>query len=89
LISSTPLQQLPGLLTLQHFLSSWIKGYNNWKNIEIIMNELPAIEVVYDALNALYHNPDPVSKERASQWLGDLQKSVRTHHIFRWFFSKN
>lgn len=40
------------------------------------MNELPAIEVVYDALNALYHNPDPTSKERASQWLGDLQKSV-------------
>ena len=22
------------------------------------MNELPAIEIVYDALNALYHNPD-------------------------------
>lgn len=42
------------------------------------MNELPAIEVVYDALNALYHNPDPISKERASQWLGDLQKSVRS-----------
>lgn len=40
------------------------------------MNELPAIEVVYDALNALYHNPDPISKERASQWLGDLQKSI-------------
>lgn len=40
------------------------------------MNQLPAIEVVYDALNALYHNPDPISKERASQWLGDLQKSI-------------
>lgn len=40
------------------------------------MNELPAIEIVYDALNALYHNPDPTSKERASQWLGELQKSI-------------
>ena len=52
------------------------------------MNELPAIEVVYDALNALYHNPDPVSKERASQWLGDLQKSVSTHDIFVCLFSR-
>ena len=40
------------------------------------MNELPEIEIVYEALKALYHNPDPSSKERASQWLGDLQKSV-------------
>lgn len=46
------------------------------------MNELPAIEVVYDALNALYHNPDPASKERASQWLNELQRSV----IFCFFF---
>ena len=53
------------------------------------MNELPAIEIVYDALNALYHNPDPTSKERASQWLGELQKSVNCqNHMILHCFSK-
>lgn len=47
------------------------------------MNELPAIETVYEALNALYHNPDTSSKERASQWLGELQKSVSYHDKIR------
>ena len=45
------------------------------------MNELPEIEIVYEALKALYHNPDHSSKERASQWLGDLQKSVGNFQI--------
>jgi len=40
------------------------------------MNELPDIKIVYDALNALYHIPDPASKESASKFLGDLQKSI-------------
>ena len=44
------------------------------------MNEIPAIEIVYEALEALYHNPDPASKEKASQWLGELQKSVITQN---------
>jgi len=53
------------------------------------MNELPAIEIVYDALNALYHNPDPTSKERASQWLGELQKSVNCqNHMICTVFRK-
>jgi len=41
------------------------------------MNELPDIDMVYAALDALYRNPDPSSNQGASKWLGELQKSVR------------
>lgn len=41
------------------------------------MQEMPSIDMVYQGLNALYHNPEPDSKEGASKWLGQLQKSVR------------
>lgn len=37
----------------------------------------PNLALVYQAVQALYHDPDPAGKERASVWLGDLQRSVR------------
>lgn len=40
------------------------------------MDQKPDIELVYLAVTSLYHNPNPSEKERASQWLGNLQKSV-------------
>lgn len=39
--------------------------------------EKPALQTVYQAVQALYHDPDPSGKERASLWLGELQRSVR------------
>lgn len=38
--------------------------------------EKPALQTVYQAVQALYHDPDPSGKERASLWLGELQRSV-------------
>uniref|UniRef100_A0ACB8FM75 Uncharacterized protein n=1 Tax=Sphaerodactylus townsendi TaxID=933632 RepID=A0ACB8FM75_9SAUR len=35
----------------------------------------PGLQVVYQAVQALYHDPDPSGKERASLWLGELQRS--------------
>ena len=37
----------------------------------------PTLALVYQAVQALYHDPDPAGKERASVWLGELQRSVR------------
>lgn len=37
----------------------------------------PSLAMVYQAVQALYHDPDPAGKERASVWLGELQRSVR------------
>lgn len=37
----------------------------------------PSLTLVYQAVQALYHDPDPSGKERASLWLGELQRSVR------------
>ena len=39
--------------------------------------EKPALELVLRALDALYHCDDALEKERASQWLTQLQASVR------------
>lgn len=36
----------------------------------------PSLTLVYQAVQALYHDPDPSGKERASVWLGELQRSV-------------
>ncbi|OPJ87017.1 transportin-3 [Patagioenas fasciata monilis] len=36
----------------------------------------PSLQVVYQAVQALYHDPDPSGKERASCWLGELQRSL-------------
>lgn len=40
------------------------------------MDSSPSLDTVYQAVYTLYHNPDPSEKEKASQWLGELQKSV-------------
>ncbi|XP_001602761.1 transportin-3 [Nasonia vitripennis] len=40
------------------------------------MDSMPSLETVYQAVYSLYNNPDTAEKERASQWLGELQKSV-------------
>ncbi|XP_041351282.1 transportin-3-like [Gigantopelta aegis] len=40
------------------------------------MEQIPSLETVTQALQALYNNPDVVGKEKASVWLGELQKSV-------------
>lgn len=37
----------------------------------------PPIEEVLQAIHALYNDPNPQEKEKASAWLGKLQKSVR------------
>lgn len=42
----------------------------------INMDSLPPIETVYQAVFSLYNNPDTSEKERASQYLNELQKSV-------------
>jgi len=39
--------------------------------------EKPSVEQVQSVINTLYSNPDPHNKEKASEWLGDLQRSVR------------
>lgn len=40
------------------------------------MDSPPTLETVRQAIHALYHNPDTSGKERASIWLGELQRSV-------------
>ena len=40
------------------------------------MENPPSLEEVYQALQALYNNPDVSGKEKASLWLGELQRSV-------------
>ncbi|KAH1186537.1 hypothetical protein KIL84_019286 [Mauremys mutica] len=41
----------------------------------------PSLQLVYQAVQALYHDPDPSGKERASCWLGELQRSVHAWEI--------
>ncbi|KAI0229583.1 Transportin-3 [Lamellibrachia satsuma] len=45
------------------------------------MDSAPSLETVLVALNALYRNPDIAGKEKASVWLGELQKSVYAWQI--------
>ncbi|XP_043274763.1 transportin-3 isoform X2 [Venturia canescens] len=40
------------------------------------MDSLPSLETVHQAVYSLYNNPVPAEKEKASQWLEELQKSV-------------
>lgn len=40
------------------------------------MDQKPDLDLVHAAVSALYNNPNTGEKEGASQWLGDLQKSV-------------
>uniref|UniRef100_A0A8B9JX44 Transportin-3 n=1 Tax=Astyanax mexicanus TaxID=7994 RepID=A0A8B9JX44_ASTMX len=41
----------------------------------------PSLAMVYQAVQALYHDPDPSGKERASVWLGELQRSMHAWEI--------
>ncbi|GAB6030207.1 Transportin-3 [Chamberlinius hualienensis] len=45
------------------------------------MESSPSIETVCQAIHALYHNPDAGGKERASVWLGELQRSVHAWKV--------
>ena len=40
------------------------------------MESPPPLHTVYQAVSALYNCPDTSEKEKASLWLGELQKSV-------------
>ncbi|KAK7492007.1 hypothetical protein BaRGS_00016671 [Batillaria attramentaria] len=40
------------------------------------MDQAPPVDTVLQAVQALYNNPDVMGKEKASVWLGELQKSV-------------
>lgn len=40
------------------------------------MDSPPSLDTVYQAVYSLYNNPVPGEKEKASQWLGEMQKSV-------------
>ena len=42
------------------------------------MDAAPSLETVLQALHTLYHGDDGGGKEKASVWLGELQKSVST-----------
>ena len=41
-----------------------------------VMESPPSLETVHQALQALYNEPDVSGKEKASVWLGELQRSV-------------
>ncbi|XP_063822834.1 transportin-3 [Ostrinia nubilalis] len=43
--------------------------------------EAPPMDTVYQAISALYDNPDASEKEKASLWLGDVQKSIHSWKI--------
>ncbi|XP_053572309.1 transportin-3 isoform X2 [Bombina bombina] len=45
------------------------------------MEGKPGLQTVYQAVQALYHDPEPSGKERASLWLGELQRSVYAWEI--------
>jgi hypothetical protein len=36
------------------------------------------MDTIYQAISALYDNPNASEKEKASLWLGNIQKSVST-----------
>lgn len=54
-------------------------GYSQSLN----MDSEPSLETVGQALHALYNNPDVSGKEKASVWLGELQRSVSQHPCSR------
>lgn len=53
------------------------------------------MDTVYQAISALYDNPNANEKEKASVWLGDIQKSVSMplllpdNHVFHLINSSN
>lgn len=38
--------------------------------------DAPTMDTIYQAISALYDNPNVGEKEKASLWLGDMQTSV-------------
>ncbi|CAH2077182.1 unnamed protein product, partial [Iphiclides podalirius] len=46
-----------------------------------MMMEAPSMDTVYQAISALYDNPNANEKEKASIWLGDVQKSIHSWKI--------
>lgn len=50
------------------------------------MEQPPTLDMVHLAVSTLHNNPDTAEKEKASQWLEDLQKSVSfaAHLLVRW-----
>ena len=56
------------------------------------MESPPPLETVYQAVVTLYHNQNWSEREKASQWLGELQQSVSffkniTSLILKYFFN--
>ncbi|XP_059055597.1 transportin-3 [Achroia grisella] len=43
--------------------------------------EVPSMDTIYQAISALYDNPNVTEKEKASLWLGDIQKSIHSWKI--------
>ncbi|CAK1540804.1 unnamed protein product [Leptosia nina] len=43
--------------------------------------EAPSLDAVYQAISALYDSPNASEKEKASKWLGDIQKSIHSWKI--------
>ncbi|RVE50748.1 hypothetical protein evm_004658 [Chilo suppressalis] len=43
--------------------------------------DTPNMDTVYQAISALYDNPNASEKEKASLWLGDMQKSIHSWKI--------
>ncbi|CAG9785869.1 unnamed protein product [Diatraea saccharalis] len=41
----------------------------------------PTMDTIYQAISALYDNPNASEKEKASIWLGDVQKSIHSWKI--------
>lgn len=53
------------------------------------MDSPPSLETVYQAVIALYKSQNWSEREKASQWLGELQKSVSFVVKFFFFFIVN
>ncbi|KAG8288190.1 hypothetical protein J6590_020954 [Homalodisca vitripennis] len=62
------------------------KSWANWVDLALRglnkMESMPPLETVYQAVFALYRNPDTAEKEKASMWLNDLQRSVLSRGMF-------
>ncbi|XP_021198005.2 transportin-3 [Helicoverpa armigera] len=43
--------------------------------------DTPTMDTIYQAISALYDNPNASEKEKASLWLGDMQKSIHSWKI--------
>lgn len=45
------------------------------------MDSQPTLQTVCQAIQTLYHNPDTAGKEKASAYLGELQRSVSKFEV--------